>query len=71
MGGRGYEKKIKEILEIINYTGIFLYDALQQPNTYTDAEVGRLNRILKEYQKVVTSFSDVDRFFYNSRGKTR
>ncbi len=65
MGGRGYEKKLKDIVEVINYVGIFTYDALQAPNSYTDNEKANLNRILREYKKVVTSFSDLDTFFYN------
>ncbi len=65
MGGRGYEKKLKEILEIISYTGLFTYDVLQSPNTYSVAETTTLNRILREYKKVVTSFSDLEAFFYN------
>lgn len=64
-GGRGYEKKAHDLVQIINYIGAFTYDVLQNNNIYTDAEVARLKNMLKEHKKVVSSFSDMENFFYN------
>lgn len=65
MGGRGYEKKMTEIKEIIDYIGIFTYNTIQTNYTYTPVEVSRLKNAMKEYKKVVSSFSDIDAFFLN------
>jgi hypothetical protein len=65
MGGRGYEKKMRDILEIANYCGIFLYDVLQNNYGYSKEDIGKLNTLMREYRKVVTSFSDVENFYIN------
>lgn len=64
-GGRGYEKKAHDLLQIINYIGTFTYGVLQDNNTYTDAELSRLKSVIVDHKKVVSSFSDTEAFFYN------
>lgn len=65
MGGRGYEKKVHEIKEITDYVAIFTYNTLQNNYYYTPVEVSRLKNAMKDFQKVVSSFSDIDQFFLN------
>jgi hypothetical protein len=64
LGGRGYEKKTKEIIEIIQYTVEKIYKTLEFPG-YTDLNVEMLRRILREHKKVVSSFSDPESFQLN------
>lgn len=64
-GGRSYEKKAHDLVQIINYIGTFTYNTLQNNNIYTDAELARLKSVITEHKKVVSSFSDMDAFFYN------
>lgn len=65
MGGRGYEKKSHEIKEITDYTALFMYNTLQNNYYYTPVEIARLKNAMKDFQKVVSSFSDIDQFFLN------
>jgi hypothetical protein len=65
MGGRGYEKKAHEIKEITDYVAIFTYNTLQNNYYYTPVEIARLKNAMKDFQKVVSSFSDIDQFFLN------
>lgn len=65
MGGRGYEKKQREIKEIIDYTVLFTYNVIEHNYEYTPTEVAKLKNAMKEYKKVVSSFSDMDSFFLN------
>lgn len=64
-GGRGYEKKTLDLIEIIDYIGVFTYNVLQNNYSYTDIELSRLKNVIKEHKKVVKSFSDMESFFYN------
>lgn len=65
MGGRGYEKKGHAVKEIVDYVALFTYNTLQTNYTYTAVEVSKLKNAMKDYQKVVQSFSDIDSFFLN------
>jgi len=65
IGGRGYERKIVQIKEIIDYTGLFTYDVLQHGRSYSKEEVSRLKSAMRDYRKVVSSFSDVKSYFAN------
>lgn len=64
MGGRGYEKKSHEIKEITDYVAIFTYNVLEN-DSYTPTEISKLKNAMKDFKKVVTSFSDIDSFFLN------
>lgn len=61
LGGRSYEKKTKEIIEIIQYVLSRVYDSLENPD-YSDMNVEHLRRILRDHKKVVSSFSDPNTF---------
>jgi hypothetical protein len=65
MGGRNYEKKTLDIMNILNYIILFTYNTLQSNYAYTDKEIARLQRIMKDHKKVVTSFSDFESFQSN------
>src|SRR6267142_373694 len=65
MGGRGYEKKGHDIQAITNYVGTFTYNVLQDNYNYTSIEIARLKNAMKDYKKIVASFSDMDNFFLN------
>ena len=65
MGGRGYEKKFHDIRDITDYVGTFTYNVLQSNYTYTPDEHGKLKSCMKEFKRVVSSFSDMDSFFLN------
>lgn len=64
-GGRGYEKKAHDLVQIINYIGTFTYNVLQDNNSYSDADLVRLKTVIVEHKKVVSSFSDLEAFFYH------
>ena len=64
-GGRNYEKKGYDLVDIINYVGLFCYDTLQNNNTYTDSEVSKLRNAMREHKKVVSSFSDLESYLIN------
>lgn len=64
-GGRGYEKKCNEFVEIINYVCKYTYEVLSDNNRYSDEDIGKLRKVLREHKKVVSSFSDLDMFFAN------
>jgi len=65
MGGRNYEKKLFDVINILNYIILFTYNTLQSNYAYTDREIAQLQRIMKEHKKVVTSFSDLESFQTN------
>lgn len=64
LGGRSYQKKTKEIIEIIDYVIQRVYDSLENPD-YSEMNVEHLRRILRIHKKVVTSFSDPETFQIN------
>lgn len=64
-GGRGYEKKSKEIAEIAEYIGLFTYDVLQNNYTYNLSDLAKLKNAMREHKKVVSSFSDLGAFLMN------
>ena len=65
MGGRNYERKTFDMVNILNYIILFTYNTLQSNYSYTDVEIARLQRIMKDHKKVVTSFSDLESFQSN------
>jgi len=64
-GGRGYEKKAHDLVQIINYIGTFTYNTLQDNYTYSDSDLARLKLVIVDHKKVVSSFSDMEAFFYH------
>lgn len=65
LGGRDYQKKITEIREIVDYVVIHLYNILSGRSQYTKNDLETLKRMMREYSKVVKSFSDPRAFFLN------
>jgi hypothetical protein len=65
LGGRDYQKKISEIREIIDYIIIHLYNILSGRSTYSQKDLDSLKQMMREYSKVVKSFSDPRAFFRN------
>ena len=63
LGGRDYQKKITEIREIIDYVVIHLYNILSGKTGYDQNDLESLKKIMREYNKVVKSFSDPMAFF--------
>lgn len=66
LGNRDYQKKIKEIREIIDYIILYLYDILSHRiSGYTKDDLAELQKMMNKYSKVVRSFSNPDFFFRN------
>jgi hypothetical protein len=65
LGGRDYQKKISDIREILDYVIIHLYNILSGRSTYSQKDLDTLKQMMKEYSKVVKSFSDPRAFFMN------
>jgi len=65
LGGRDYQKKISEIREILDYIIIHLYNILSGRSTYSQKDLDTLKQMMKEYSKVVKSFSNPRAFFMN------
>ena len=65
LGGRDYQKKISEIREIVDYIIIHLYNILSGRSTYSQKDLDTLKQMMREYSKVVKSFSDPRAFFTN------
>ncbi len=65
LGGRDYQKKINSIREIIDYVLTFTSDILAGRRVYTKTDLENLKSLMKDYSKVVRSFSDPESFFMN------
>jgi hypothetical protein len=66
LGNRDYQKKIKEIREIVDYVILYLYDILSRRiGGYTKEDVAKLQTMMNGYTKVVRSFSNPEFFFRN------
>ena len=66
LGNRDYQKKIKEIREVVDYVILYLYDILShRSNGYTKEDLSKLKEMMKEYSKVVRCYSNPELFFMN------
>jgi hypothetical protein len=66
LGNRDYQKKIKDIREVIDYVILYLYDLLSHRiSGYTKDDVAKLKSMMSDYAKVVRSFSKPELFFMN------
>lgn len=61
LGGKGYEYKTQKILEILDYSVLKLYDALQSP-VYTREDISKLKKLLIDQKSISESFSSPERF---------
>lgn len=66
LGNRDYQKRIKDIREIVDYVVLYLYDLLSHRiSGYDQNDLKKLQSMMNEYTKVVRSFSNPDFFFRN------
>jgi len=66
LGNRDYQKKIKDIRDVIDYVILYLYDLLSRRiSGYTNDDVAKLKSMMSDYAKVVRSFSKPELFFMN------
>lgn len=66
LGNRDYQKKTKEIREVIDYVILYLYDLLSRRiNGYSQDDLKKLQDMMNQYSKVVRSFSNPEFFFRN------
>jgi hypothetical protein len=66
LGNRDYQKKTKDIREIIDYVILYLYDLLSHRIAgYTKEDLKKLQELMNQYTKVVRSFSNPELFFQN------
>jgi hypothetical protein len=66
LGNRDYQKKSRDIREIIDYVLLYLYDILSHRiSGYTQEDLKKLQEMMNQYTKVVRSFSNPDFFFRN------
>jgi hypothetical protein len=66
LGNRDYQKKTKDIREIIDYVLLYLYDLLSHRiSGYSKEDLAKLQSMMNQYTKVVRSFSDPEFFFRN------
>lgn len=66
LGDKDYQKKVKEIREVIDYVVLYLYDILSHRiNGYTEEDLVTLQKMMTKYSKVVRSFSNPEFFFRN------
>ena len=61
IGGKGYDYKTRKILEILDYSILKLYNALQNP-AYNAEEVTKLKKIIVNQRKISETFSSPERF---------
>lgn len=65
LGGRDYQKKITSIREVIDYVVLFTHDILSGRSIYDKNDLENLKSMMKDYSKVVRSFSNPESFFMN------
>lgn len=65
LGGKDYQKKITAIRDVIDYVVLYTHDILSGRRSYTKTDLENLKSMMKEYSKVVRSFSDPESFFTN------
>jgi hypothetical protein len=61
IGGEGYEKKVDDILNILEYNAITLFDCLNSPS-YNEDNLHTLNKILSEHKKTAGAFNSPEIF---------
>ncbi len=65
LGGKDYQKKVSSIREVMDYVVLYLHDMLSGRKQYDQKDLEKLKEMMREYSKVVKSFSDPDSFFIN------
>lgn len=62
LGGKGYEFKTSKILEVLDYTILKIYEALQNPQ-YTSADVAKLKKMMVDQRQMADAFVSIESFF--------
>lgn len=62
LGGKGYEFKTQKILEVLDYTILKIYEAIQHPE-YTRADVDKLKKLMVNQRELSEAFLSVESFF--------
>ena len=64
-GGKGYQRKKKEVIDLINYTSRHLYETLKNNFSFGIDERRKIERLLERYQRIIDTTKDYDTFRYN------
>lgn len=62
LGGKGYEFKTAKILEVLDYTILKIYEALQNP-AYTASDVIKLKKLMVDQRQLIDAFISIESFF--------
>jgi hypothetical protein len=65
IGGKDYEKKINEAVEILNLVTETVFDTLKANQTYSDTEKGKISQILTEQREHLVSLKTYEAFSQN------
>jgi hypothetical protein len=63
-GGKNYQKKKQETVDLVNYTSKHLYETLKNNFSFDINEKRKIDRLLEKYQHVIDSTKDYDTFKY-------
>jgi hypothetical protein len=63
IGGKDYEKKIHEAVDVINLVTETVFDTLKANQVYSDSEKGEIAKILVEQRKHLVNLKSADSFF--------
>lgn len=61
IGGAGYEKKSDEIIDILEYNAMTLFECLNDPS-YNEDNIRTLNKILAEHKNTIGAFNSAEIF---------
>ena len=64
-GGKDYQKKKQEAIDLINYTSKHLYETLKNNFSFDIDEKRKIEKLLEKYQRVIDTTKDYDTFRYN------
>jgi len=67
VGGKDYETRFNDIMDVINYSVITLYNSIQE-KAYTDDNRKELEKIFLKYEKIMKSYASYDAFVKNFPG---
>lgn len=65
MGGKDYQKKAQDIIQVTDYITGLTYKVLQEGDNWSKKELEKLESILIANKKVIQSFSDLENFLLN------
>ena len=62
-GGKNYQRKIDEAVELINYMSEHVYNTLNNNWTYTMDEKRKVQHLLEDYKKIISSTKVYENFY--------